>query len=94
MRYNLDVMHIEKTIFDNIMNTLLNVPRKTKNNRKSREDLPDIFSRSELHIKSNGKVSVPIFRLSSEAKTSLFNWVASEVKFSDGYVLNMPRCIA
>ena len=54
LRHNLDVMHIEKNFFENIMNTILNVPGKTKDNIKSRLDLPDICSRSELHIKSNG----------------------------------------
>ena len=73
LSHNLDVMHIEKNFFDNIMNTILNVPGKTKDNKKSRMDLPDICSRSELHIKSNGNILVPIFRLSSEAKTTLFD---------------------
>ena len=93
LRHNLDVMHIEKNFFENIMNTILNVPGKTKDNIKSRLDLPDICSRSELHIKSNGQVPVPIFRLSSEKKSVLFNWVASEVKFPDGYVSNLSRCV-
>ena len=93
LRHNLDVMHIEKNFFDNIMNTILNVPGKTKDNKKSRMDLPSICWRSELHIKSNGSVPVPIFRLSSEAKTTLFNWVSSEVKFPDGYVSNLSRCV-
>jgi len=86
-------MDIEKNFFYNIMNTILNVLGKTKDNKKSRMDLPDIFSRSELHIKSNSNVPVPIFRLSSEAKTTLFNWVASEVNFPDDYVSNMSRCV-
>ncbi|XP_056863252.1 uncharacterized protein LOC130510701 [Raphanus sativus] len=93
LRHNLDVMHIEKNFFENIMNTILNVPGKTKDNIKSRLDLPDICSRSELHINSNGQVPVPIFRLSSEKKSVLFNWVASEVKFPDGYVSNLSRCV-
>ncbi|WZZ50649.1 hypothetical protein YC2023_050756 [Brassica napus] len=93
LRHNLDVMHIEKNFFENIMNTILNVPGKTKDNIKSRLDLPDICSRSELHIKSNGQVPVPIFRLSSEKKSVLFNWVASEVKFPNGYVSNLSRCV-
>ena len=50
--------------------------------KNSRFDLPDICSRSELHIKINGKFSIPIFRLSSVANMSLFNYVALEVKFS------------
>lgn len=91
--HNLDVMYIENNVFDNIMNIILNVPGKTKDNRKSMEDLPDICSRSELYIKSNEKVPVCISRLSSEAKTSLFNSVASEVEFTDGYISNMSRCV-
>ena len=31
--------------------------------------------------------------MSSEAKTTLFDWVASEVKFPDGYVSNLSRCV-
>ena len=93
LRHNLDVMHIEKNFFDNIINTLLNVPGKTKDNKNSRLDLPALCSRKELHIKSNGQMPVPIFRLSAEAKAALFKWVASDVKFSDGYVSNLSRCV-
>ena len=86
-------MHIENNFFENIVNTILNVPGKRKDSKKSRLDLPNICSRSELHIKINGQVPVPIFRLSSEKKSVLFNWVASEVKFPDGYVSNLSRCV-
>ena len=85
-------MHIEKNFFDNIINTLLNVPGKTKDNTNSRLDLRTICARSELHIENNGQIPVPIFRLSAEAKAALFKCVASDVKFSDGYVSNMSRC--
>ena len=93
LRQNLDVMHIKKNFFENIINTLLNVPGKTKDNKNSRLDLSTICARSELHIKNNGQILVPIFKLSAEAKAVLFKWVASDVKFSDGYVSNMPRCV-
>ena len=89
--YNLDVMHIEKNV--NIMNAILNVLGKTKDNKKSMMDLPDICSKSELHIKSNENIHVPIFRLSPEAKNTLFDYVVSEVKFSDDYVSNLSRCV-
>ena len=39
LRHNLDFMHIEKNFFDNLINTILNVPGKTKDNIKSRMDL-------------------------------------------------------
>ncbi|XP_056847467.1 uncharacterized protein LOC130498122 [Raphanus sativus] len=93
LRHNLDVMHIEKNFFDNIINTLLNVPGKTKDNKNSRLDLPALCSRIELHIRNDGRIPVPIFRLSAEAKAALFKWVSSDVKFSDGYVSNLSRCV-
>ena len=39
IRHNLDVMHIEKNVFDNLFNTILNVDGKTKDNAKARQDL-------------------------------------------------------
>ncbi|XP_013708996.2 uncharacterized protein LOC106412626 [Brassica napus] len=68
LRHNVDFMHVEKNFFDNIINTVLNVPGKTKDNAKSRMDLPDLCRRQELHIKDDGTMPVPIFRLSKEEK--------------------------
>ncbi|XP_056864276.1 uncharacterized protein LOC130511354 [Raphanus sativus] len=53
LRHNLDVMHIEKNFFDNLMNTVLNIQGKTKDNLKSRLDLVDICDRPELHVDEN-----------------------------------------
>ncbi|XP_073151945.1 uncharacterized protein [Henckelia pumila] len=39
IRHNLDVMHVEKNVFDNVFNTVMNVPGRTKDNAKSRADL-------------------------------------------------------
>jgi len=38
-----DVLHIEKKIFDNMMHTLLNMQRRSKNNLKTRLDLLDMY---------------------------------------------------
>ena len=43
IRHNLDVMRIEKNVFENIFNTVMNVDRKTKDNAKSRLDLMEIY---------------------------------------------------
>ena len=53
-RHNLDVMHIEKNELDNIINTLLNLDGKTKDNLKARQDLKDMGLRSELHLEKVG----------------------------------------
>lgn len=93
LRHNLDVMHIENNFFENIMNTILNVQGKTKDNLKSRLDLPAICERSELHVMSNGKGPTPIFRLNAVAKKAFFQWIIDNVKFPDGYASNLSRCV-
>jgi len=45
--HNLDVMHIEKNVFDNIFNTVMDVKGKTIHNEKARKDL-------ELYCKRRG----------------------------------------
>ena len=52
-RHNLDVMHIEKNFFDNIFNTILNIPGKTKDILKARYDIREICHRPELEPDDN-----------------------------------------
>ncbi|XP_013624193.1 PREDICTED: uncharacterized protein LOC106330231 [Brassica oleracea var. oleracea] len=93
LRHNLDVMHVEKNFFDNLMNTILNVQGKTKDNLKSRYDLVDICSRSELHVDAQGKSPPPIYRLDAAGKAELFDWIIHGVKFPDGYASNLRNCV-
>ncbi|XP_020880754.1 uncharacterized protein LOC110228285 [Arabidopsis lyrata subsp. lyrata] len=86
-------MHIEKNFFDNIINTILDVLGKTKDNLKSRLDLPDICERPELYVMDNGKGPIPIFRLDAKGKKALFDWIINSVKFPDGYASNLSRCV-
>ena len=86
-------MHVEKNFFDNLINTVLNVPEKTKDNAKSRMDLPDLCRRSELHMKADGTMHVPIFRLSKEEKKEFLRWLKNDIKFPDGYASKFSRCI-
>ena len=43
-------MHIEKNVFDNVFNTVMNVKGKMKDTPKTREDLKLICERSELEL--------------------------------------------
>jgi len=52
--HNLDVMHIEKNICENILGTLLNVQGKTKDTTNARLDLHDMKIRPELHLQQDG----------------------------------------
>jgi hypothetical protein len=54
-------MHVIKNVFDNIIGTLLDMPRKTKDGLKSCTDLVQFDLRPELHpiLRPNGKHFVP-----------------------------------
>ncbi|OWM77764.1 hypothetical protein CDL15_Pgr012466 [Punica granatum] len=54
LRHNLDVMHIEKNICENILSTLMNIEKKTKDNIKTRLDLEELGIRKELHLQRDG----------------------------------------
>jgi len=76
LRYNLDVMHIEKTVFDNVFNTVMDIKDKTKDDIKARMDLKKYCRRKELELQhlTNGKVLKPKanFVLSKEQKIIVF----------------------
>lgn len=72
-RNNIDAIHLEKKFFDNLMNSVLNVKGKLKDNVKSALDLVDICSRSELHVKKQGKCHVFIYKLDSDLKDEFFD---------------------
>ena len=59
LRHNLDVMHIEKNLFENIINTVVVVNGKTKDNAKSRMDVVELSARPELDLHP-GPSSKPI----------------------------------
>ena len=93
IRHNLDVMHIEKNVFDNIFNTVANIPGKSKDNLKARLDLRDVCKRPELEPDmTNSRYPKAKYTLSREEKRILFDWLKN-VKFPDGYASNLSRCI-
>ena len=53
LRHNLDVMHIEKNICENLLGTFLNIEGKTKDTFSSRLDLEDMGIREDLHVHHN-----------------------------------------
>ncbi|KAL0316933.1 UNVERIFIED_CONTAM: hypothetical protein Scaly_2869300 [Sesamum calycinum] len=50
IRHNLDVMHIEKNVFDNIFNTVMDIKEKIKDNMNAHRDLKIICNRPELEL--------------------------------------------
>jgi hypothetical protein len=70
--HSIDLMHVTKSVFDNIIETLLDVPRKMKDGLKSHNDLVQFGLRPELHpkLRPNGKHYLPpaSYSLSVEEK--------------------------
>ncbi|XP_050222731.1 uncharacterized protein LOC126672823 [Mercurialis annua] len=93
IRHNLDVMHIEKNVFDNIFNTVLNVPGKTKDHAKSREELNDICDRPGLaKDPATRRFPKAMYALDRDSKRVLLEWI-QKIKFPDGYASNLSRCV-
>lgn len=97
LRHNVDVMHTEKNICDNIMGTLLDIEGKKKDHAKARLDLQHMGIRKKLHLKetSDGKkTQIPkaCFSLTKQEKTIFCN-VLKTVKLPDGLASNISRCV-
>ena len=54
LHHNLDVMHIEKNVFENIFNTIMDVKGKTKDNIKARLDVTLFFNRKNMELVCDG----------------------------------------
>ena len=93
IRHNLDVMHIEKNVFDNVFNTIMEVEGKTKDTYKSREELNEYCRRPELAWNvTTGKYPKACYTMDKKGKQALCEWV-KKLRFPDGYASNMARCV-
>ena len=97
LRHNLDAMHIEKNVCDNILGTLLNMRFKSKDHINARLDLEELGIRKALHpIKSaDGKhleIRAAIFDMTNKEK-ELFCSVLKNVKLPYGCASNISRYV-
>jgi hypothetical protein len=88
LRHNLNVMHIEKNVTDNIIGTLLNLNRKTNDNLKARLDLELMGIRHELHPQKTGNdtsyLPLACFTMTPREKDSFLR-VSQDIRVPDGY---------
>ncbi|XP_071707070.1 uncharacterized protein [Rutidosis leptorrhynchoides] len=95
IRHNLDVMHIEKNVFENLFNTIMDTP-KTKDNIKARKDINLYCDRASLHLfkNNNNKVMKPkaAYTLTKPQLKKVCEWL-KKVKFPDGYASNIGGCV-
>ncbi|XP_074355922.1 uncharacterized protein LOC141695584 [Apium graveolens] len=96
IRYNLDVMHIEKNICDSVLGTLLNMGGKTKDHMNVRLDLQESGIRKVLHpiITADGKsvIRAANFDLTNKEK-DIFCSVFQNAKLPYGFGYNISRCV-
>ncbi|XP_021747570.1 uncharacterized protein LOC110713426 [Chenopodium quinoa] len=95
LRHNLDVMHIEKNVCDNILGTLLDIEGKSKDNIKARHDLKHVKIMKHLAPKLiDGKWHMPPvpYTLSKAQKLTVYKFL-EDIKVPDGYSSNFSKCI-
>ncbi|XP_025661384.1 uncharacterized protein [Arachis hypogaea] len=92
LHHNLDVMHIEKNVCDNIVFTILNDSGKSKDNLKAHRDLQCMGIRPELWPGEGGKYPFVIFAMSNSQR-DVFLKTLQNVAFPDGYSSNVARCV-
>ena len=94
IRHNLDVMHVEKNVFDNVFNTVMDITKKTKDNGNARRDMDIICKRDGLTLfhDAKGVLRQPVakYTLSPSEATDVCKWIKS-LKLPDGYASNIAR---
>jgi hypothetical protein len=95
--HNIDLMHVTKNVFDNIIRTLLDMPRKTKDGLKSRTNLVQFDLRPELHpiLRPNRKHFLPLasYTLTVEEKKAFYQCLC-EVQISTGFSSNISKLVS
>ncbi|KAL9342279.1 hypothetical protein Peur_065604 [Populus x canadensis] len=95
LRHNLNVMHIEKNVFENIFNTVMDVKGKTKDNIKARLDVALFCNRKNMELVCDGsRVAKPraSFVLEKNAQLLVYKWLKS-LRFPDGHASNISRLV-
>ena len=95
IRHNLDVMHIEKNVFDAVFGTLMDIKGKTKDGLKSRQDIHVMCDRPRIAVDPamhTNSIPKAVYNLTKEEQKSILEWL-KELKFPDGYASNIGRCV-
>jgi hypothetical protein len=93
LRHNFDVMHIEKIVCDNIVNTLLNIDGKSKDGLNARLDIKNLGIREDLHpvdVEDRFYMPPAQYAMSPEEK-KLFCQVLKSVRLPDGVASNIQN---
>ena len=79
IHHNLDVMHIEKNVFNNVINIVMDVTEKIKDNLNARKDMRDIYDRPTLdaNASSMGPKLKAVYTLDKEQRRVVCLWLKS-----------------
>lgn len=88
----LDIMHIEKNVFDNVIYTFQNDSTKWKDHVNARKDFQVLGIRPDVWPNENGRYSPTIFTLDSKGNRT-FLTTLKNIIVSDGYSSNISWCI-
>ena len=96
IRHAIDVMHVEKNVFDSLIGTLLDISGKTKDTSNAWLDLEEMNLRKDLHYiqLDNGKKKLPTtcYTMSKEEKIHLCGCLR-DVKVLTGYSSNIRSLV-
>jgi len=88
-------MHIEKNVFENIFNTVMDVKGKTKDNIKARLDVALFCNSKNMELVCDAsRVAKPraSFMLEKNAQLLVYKWLKS-LCFPDGHASNILRLV-
>jgi hypothetical protein len=88
-------MHIEKNVFENIFNTVMDVKGKTKDNINARLDIAFFCNRKNMELVCDGsRVAKPraSFMLEKNAQLLVYKWLKN-MRFPDGHLSNISRMV-
>jgi hypothetical protein len=94
--HNIDLMHQEQNIVENIMSMCLDVTSFTKDNLNARKDLTSLCDHPNMEAKPNARGNLKRtktpYRLKPTKRKELLSWLKT-LKFSDCYVANIKRAV-
>jgi len=89
-------MHIEENFCDNIINTVMDMPGKTKDDVKARLDMAEMCDHGELNVKYgvNGRTLKPkaLYALSLHKRKGVYEWL-QQLTVPNACCSNIGNCV-
>jgi len=96
VRHCIDVMHVEKNVYDSLIGTLLNIKGKTRDGVNARLDMIEMNIREELAPKEVGKrtyLPAACHTLRKKERTTFYRCLQG-VKVPQGYSSNVSKLVS